>query len=103
MRTPDCETNHNCRVIPFVRPTYENDPASENGHVLASSIAAIIAVTILHKDGESPEARLLDIIEGSGDAEIIDVIDVIEEFQALGISAADISPPANDNAFLGSL
>ena len=103
MRNPDRESSHNCRVIPFVRPTYKNDPTDENELVLTSSIAAVIAVTILHENGESPEDRLMNIIEGSGDAEIIDVIDVMEEFQTLGTSVADNTPPANDNTFLNSL
>ena len=62
-----------CRVIPFVRPV-----ASEDA-ILTSSIAAVIAVTILHREGESPEERLLDIIDASGEAEVLDVADVIEE------------------------
>ena len=49
MRMPDHDPRQDCRVIPFVRPV-----SSENV-IQTSSIAAVIAVTILHREGESPE------------------------------------------------
>ena len=49
MRMPDHDPRQDCRVIPFVRPVN-----SENA-IQTSSIAAVIAVTILHREGESPE------------------------------------------------
>ena len=69
MRMTDHDSRQDCRVIPFVRPVTSED------NVVTSSIAAVIAVTILHHEGESPEERLLEIIEASGEAEVFDVAD----------------------------
>ena len=49
MRMTDHDPRQDCRVIPFVRPANNVD------NVVTSSIAAVIAVTILHHEGESPE------------------------------------------------
>ena len=91
MRMPDHDPRQDCRVIPFVRPV-----TSEN-EILTSSIAAVIAVTILHREGESPEERLLDIIDASGEAEVLDVADVMEEYDILGSSPGPDLRPDNDN------
>ena len=91
MRMPDHDQRHNCRVIPFVRPV-----ASEDA-ILTSSIAAVIAVTILHREGESPEERLLDIIDASGEAEVLDVADVMEEHEIPRNSPRPCLKPDNDN------
>ena len=72
MRMPNHDSRQDCRVIPFVRPVTNED------NVVTSSIAAVIAVTILHHEGESPEERLLEIIEASGEAEVLDVADALE-------------------------
>ena len=80
-----------CRVIPFVRPV-----ASEDA-ILTSSIAAVIAVTILHREGESPEERLLEIIDSSGEAEVLDVADVMEEHEVPSNSPRSCLKPDNDN------
>jgi hypothetical protein len=65
MRMTDHDSRQDCRVIPFVRPVTNED------NVVTSSIAAVIAVTILHHESESPEERLLEIIEASGEAEFL--------------------------------
>ena len=91
MRMPDHDQRQDCRVIPFVRPV-----ASEDA-ILTSSIATIVAVTILHREGESPEERLLDIIDASGEAEILDVANVIEEDEIPSRSPAPCLKPDNDN------
>ena len=91
MRMPDHDQRHNCRVIPFVRPV-----ASEDA-ILTSSIAAVIAVTILHRESESPEERLLEIIDSSGEAEVLDVADVMEEHEIPGNSTRPCLQPDNDN------
>ena len=88
---PDHDPRQDCRVIPFVRPV-----ASEDA-ILTSSIAAVIAVTILHREGESPEERLLDIIDASGEAEVLDVADVMEEHEILCNSTRPCLQPDNDN------
>ena len=91
MRMPDNDPRQDCRVIPFVRPV-----ASEDA-ILTSSIAAVIAVTILHREGESPEERLLDIIDASGEAEVLDVADVMEEHEIPCNSTRPRLQPDNDN------
>ena len=94
MRMTDHDSRQDCRVIPFVKPvTNENN-------VVTSSIAAIIAVTILHQEGESPEERLLEIIEASGEVEVLDIADVLEEFETLGSAPMPFDQPANDNQYL---
>ena len=91
MRMPDHDPRQDCRVIPFVRPV-----ASEDA-ILTSSIAAVIAVTILHRESESPEERLLDIIDASGEAEVLDVADVMEEHVIPSDSLKPCLKPDNDN------
>ena len=94
MRMTDHDSQQDCRVIPFERPVTNED------NVVTSSIAAVIAVTILHLEGESPEERLLEIIEASGEAEVLDIADVLEEFETLGNAPMPFSQPANDNQYL---
>ena len=91
MRMPDHDPRQDCRVIPFVRPVANEDI------VLTSSIAAVIAVTILHRECESPEERLLDIIDASGEAEVLDVADVMEEQEIIRNSPRRYLQPDNDN------
>ena len=94
MRMTDHDSRQDCRVIPFVRPVTNED------NVVTSSIAAVIAVTILHHEGESPEERLLEIIEASGEAEVLDIADALEEFETLGDAPVSFDRPANDNQYL---
>ena len=91
MRMPDHDPRQDCRVIPFVRPVN-----SENT-IQTSSIAAVIAVTILHREGESPEERLLDIIDASGEAEVLDVADMMGGHDILSSSSRPDLRPDNDN------
>ena len=91
MRMPDHDPRQECRVIPFVKPV-----TSENV-ILTTSIAAVIAVTILHREGESPEERLLDIIDASGEAEVFDVADMMGEHDILSSSSRPDLRPDNDN------
>ena len=94
MRMTDHDSRQDCRVIPFVKPVTNED------NVVTSSIAAIIAVTILHHEGESPEERLLEIIEASGEAEVLDIADALEEFETLRNAPMPFDRPANDNQYL---
>ena len=58
---------------------------------------ALVAVTILHEEGEAPEDKLIDLIEASYEAEVIEVVDALEEL-ALPQEAARPWPAAcNDN------
>ena len=92
MRMTDCDAGLPCRVIPFERPARQED------QLTTSSIAAVIAVTILHYEGESPEARLLEIIESSGEAEVLDVIDSLDQFDEIGNDPPMADHAANDNS-----
>ena len=93
MRVTDRDHRPECHVIPFHRPS---TPSQE---VAATSIAAVIAVTILHSTDESPEDRLLDILEQSGDVEVLDADEAMEELDACHLQQ-DWSP-ANDNTLMG--
>ena len=94
MRMTDNDSQQDCRVIPFLRPVTNED------NVVTSSIAAVIAITILHYEGDSPEERLLEIIEASGEAEVLDIADVLEEFETLGNAPTPFNRPANDNQYI---
>lgn len=97
MRMPDNDPRQDCCVIPFVRPVASEDT------ILTSSIAAVIAVTVLHREGESPEERLSDIIEESGEAEVLDIADVMEEYETLNALPKSIMQPDNDNDIMNLL
>ena len=49
MRMTDHDAGQPCRIIPF------EPPARQEDQLVISSIAAVIAVTVLHYEGESPE------------------------------------------------
>ena len=87
----DHDLRQKCRVIPFVRPK------TNEANVVTTSIAAVIAVTILHKEGESPEEHLLNIIDASREAEILDITDLAEDFEIFGDGPETPEIPANDN------
>ena len=95
MRLTDRDPRPECAVIPFHRPS---TPSQE---VAATSIAAVIAVTILHAADESPEDRLLDILEQSGDVEVLDADDAMEELEHCHLQPE--WSPANDNEQMGLL
>ena len=80
-----------CRVIPFERP------ARREEKLTTSSIAAVIAVTVLHYEGESPETRFLEIIESSGEVEVLDVIDELDQFDEIGNNQPMTNNAVNDN------
>ena len=94
MRMTDHDSRQDCRVIPFVRPVTNED------NIVASSIASVIAVTILHHESESPEERLLEIIEASDKVEVFDIADALEEFETLSNAPMPFDRPANDNQYL---
>ena len=92
MRMTDHDAGRPCRVIPFERP------ARRKEQLTTSSIAAVIAVTILHYEGDSPENRLLEIIESSGEAEVLDVIDALDQFDEIGDEQPITDHAVNDNS-----
>ena len=92
MRMTDRDAGLPCRVIPFERP------ARREEQLTISSIAAVIAVTVLHNEGESPETRLLEIIDSSGVAEVLDATDEIDQFDEIGDDQSMAKQAVNDNS-----
>ena len=92
MRMTDRNAGQPCRVIPFERPARSED------QLKISSIAAVIAVTVLHYEGESPETRLLEIIDSSGEAEVLDVIDALDQFDEIDHNQPMADHAVNDNS-----
>ena len=92
MRMTDRNAGQPCRVIPFERPARSED------QLKTSSIAAVIAVTVLHYEGESPETRLLEIIDSSGEAEVLDVIDALDQFDEIDHNQPMADHAVNDNS-----
>ena len=92
MRMTDLDAVQPCRVIPFERPARRED------QLTTSNIAAVIAVTVLHHEGESPETRLLEIIESSGEAEVLDVIDALDQFDEISHDQPVPDNAVNDNS-----
>ena len=95
MQVTDRDHRPECHVIPFQRPEIQAE------EVAATSIAAVIAVTVLHSATESPEDRLLTILEQSGDVEVLDAEDALGDYDP-GFSELDPTP-ANDNKHLATL
>ncbi len=90
MRLIDSETRPECSIIPFHRP----EDRAEN--LTTTSIAAVIAVEILHSDNVSPEEKLLEIIEASGEAEVLDADDAAAEFETFHDEMIPVA--INDNS-----
>ncbi|MGB1176005.1 MAG: hypothetical protein ACPIFQ_04510 [Candidatus Puniceispirillaceae bacterium] len=95
MRVTDRDHRPECHVIPFNRPHTEPEVAT------TTSIAAVIAVTVLHTSSESPEDRLLAILEQSGEVEILDADEALGAYEAACAEGA--AEPVNDNGVLTAL
>ena len=96
---PKTETGirEGCVILPFAKPEFP----SEN--VKATTLAALVAVTIIHDADISPEDRLIEIIESTGEAEVLDSEDTLSD---LGIDDlgegqhSSLPEPVNDNTAL---
>ena len=95
MRLTDRDHRPECHVIPFNRPHTEPDVAT------TTTIAAVIAVTVLHSSAESPEDRLLAILEQSGEVEILDAVEALAACEAAYPELAH--DPIHDNGMLTPL
>ncbi len=95
MRLTDRDHRPECHVIPFNRPHTEPEVAT------TTSIAAVIAVTVLHSSTETPEDRLLSILEQSGEVEILDADEALGAYEAAYPELA--TDPVNDNGMLTPL
>ena len=75
MHSTDRNIVETANIIPFSpRKSAEKD-------VKVTTIAAVIAVTVLHNDDENPEQKLMDLIESSGEAEILDALDATDDLE----------------------
>ena len=77
MRPIDPTYVDSAAIIPFAPRPYDATSAEITDEV--STIVAIVAVTLRHASDESPEERLADLIEASGQAEIIEIQDACTE------------------------
>jgi hypothetical protein len=81
------------KIIPF------RQLKDDKSHTKTSTIAALVAVTIMHDSSLSAEDKLLEIIENSGEAEVLNNDDAFSE---LGLchsdEPSDKLTPVNDNS-----
>ena len=99
MQTTDHEMRLSGDIIPF-QPRTVKSGKKQQKKVVTTTIAALIAVTILHDETESPEDKLIDMIEASGEAEVMDSSDALDMLGELDQNQAQedyIKIPTNDN------
>jgi len=99
MQTTDHEMRLSGDIIPFQPRTVKSGKGQQK-KVVTTTIAALIAVTILHDETESPEDKLIDMIEASGEAEVMDSSDALDMLGELDQHQAQedyIKTPTNDN------
>jgi len=83
-----------CVILPFAKPEFPSQ------NVKATTLAALIAVTIIHDADISPEDRLIEIIESTGEVEVLDSEDTLSD---LGLEDLEephdalLPEPVNDN------
>ena len=75
MSTPENEIKLNGDVIPFKPKKTEANTRK------TTTIAAVVAVTVTHKTEISPEDKLFEIIENTGEAEILETADAFDLIQ----------------------
>lgn len=94
MPNVEANTANKCVILPFNLKDMEDDKLQ------ATSLAALIAITVMHDANENAEDKLMEIIERSGDVEILDAEDAYAD---LGLEELDAETrvttlvPANDN------
>ena len=93
MLTPDQDLRLSGEVIPF-QPRKITESS-----MVTTTIAAVVAVTILHDSSHSAEDKLIELIEQSGEAEVLESADAYDMFPADDAeSAMNLTPAAiNDN------
>ena len=92
MQNPDRNTIKISNIIPF-SPRKANQK-----NVSVTTIAAIIAVSVLHSDDENPEDKLIELIESSGEAEILDALDATDDIEVADQELNRLwLDPLNDN------
>ena len=92
MQNTDRTIVETANIIPF---SPRKPPKKD---VKVTTIAAVIAVTILHNDDENPEEKLMALIESNGEAEILDALDATDDLEADGYHQISLTlTPANEN------
>ena len=92
MQNPDRDTIKISNIIPF-SPRKANQK-----NVSVTTIAAIIAVSVLHSDDENPEDKLIELIESSGEAEILEAVDATDDIEVADQELNRLwLDPLNDN------
>ncbi|MCE2517973.1 MAG: hypothetical protein J4F41_09145 [Alphaproteobacteria bacterium] len=100
MQQVDPGIRDGCVILPFVPPQLIAD------QVETTSLAALIAVTVLHDASISPEDRLIEIIEQSGEVEVLDSDEAFADFglEELDTTTGPALPDAaNDNSPLTAI
>lgn len=93
MPTIDPHASGKCVILPFHPKTL---PTTK---LQTTSLAALIAVTILHEPGVNAEDKLMEIIESSGEVEILDADETCADLYLEQMSGGrDIPSAVNDNA-----
>ena len=88
-------------ILPF-NPEVMRSSGDES-ELRATSLAALIAVTILHDSRVSAEDKLMEIIERSGEIEILDADEAYADLGLEGLEEVETETgrsrvlPANDN------
>ena len=96
MQNPDRNMIKISNIIPF-SPRKANQK-----NFTVTTIATIIAVSVLHSDDENPEDKLLELIESSGEAEILDALDATDDIEVADQELNTLwLDPLNDNIKLG--
>ena len=75
MQNPDRNRIKISNIIPF------SPRKANHKNVSVTTIAAIIAVSVLHSDDENPEDKLMALIESSGEVEILDALDATDDIE----------------------
>ena len=92
MQNPDRNMIKISNIIPF-SPRKANQK-----NVSVTTIAAIIAVSVLHGDDENPEEKLMTLIESSGEVEILDALDATDDIEVADQELIRLwLNPLNDN------
>ncbi len=92
MQNPDRDTIKVSNIIPF-SPRKANQK-----NFTVTTIATIMAVSVLHSDDENPEDKLIELIESSGEAEILDATDATDDIEVADQELNRLwLDPLNDN------
>ena len=92
MQNPDRNTIKISNIIPF------SPRKADQKNVSVTTIAAIIAVSVLHRDEENPEDKLMASIESSGEVEIQDALDATDDIEVADQELNRLClNPLNDN------